>query len=316
MEFSSLGRFLLQGSGIVQLMDDLGSAGQGQDVCMLGGGNPGAIPAMQDYFREAMADVLGEAARFDSIVGSYDSPAGDLRFRQALARLLRDTFGWDIDTDHIAITNGSQSTFFVLFNLFSGDFAQGPRRKILLPLTPEYIGYADSGLGESIFVANRPSIELIGDHLFKYHIDAQTLAVDDSIGAMCVSRPTNPTGNVLTDQEIDILRESCRRQDIPLILDCAYGPPFPNIVFTEARPVWDENIILCLSLSKLGLPGVRTGIVVAAPRVIRAISASNAILSLAPGSFGPALMTRALESGDIISLSDNHVRSYYQQKAH
>lgn len=315
MEFSNLGRFLVQGSGIVQLMDDLGGAAHSRDVCMLGGGNPGAIPAMQAYFHQAMADLLGDGDRFDSIIGSYDSPSGDLRFRQALAQLLRRTFGWSVDAANIAITNGSQSTFFVLFNLFSGSYPDGSSKKILLPLTPEYIGYADSGLGESIFVANRPGIELLDNHLFKYHVDVEALHVDESIGAMCASRPTNPTGNVLTDQEVDILRDLCRRNDIPLILDCAYGAPFPNIVFSEAQPVWDEGIILCLSLSKLGLPGVRTGIVIAAPEVIRTIAASNAILSLAPGSFGPALATRAVESGDIMTLSDTHVRSFYRDKA-
>ncbi|KAA3628107.1 MAG: aminotransferase class I/II-fold pyridoxal phosphate-dependent enzyme, partial [Proteobacteria bacterium] len=268
MEFSEFGRFLTQGSGIVQLMDDLGGAGQAGEVSMLGGGNPGAIPAMQTFFRKAMTELLGDGARFDAVIGAYDSPEGDLRFRQALAHLLRDTYGWRIDAGNIAVTNGSQSTFFVLFNLFSGRYADGGRRKVLLPLTPEYIGYADAGLGETIFVANRPSIELKADNLFKYHVDVEGLHVDPGIGAMCVSRPTNPTGNVLTDTEVDILRERCRAAGIPLILDCAYGTPFPNIIFTQARPVWDDGIVLCLSLSKLGLPGVRTGIVVAEPKVI------------------------------------------------
>ena len=56
---------------------------------------------------------------------------------------------------------------------------------------------------------------------------------------------------------------------IPLIIDGAYGLPFPNILFSEARPHWNENTILVLSLSKLGLPGVRTGIVVAREEIVR-----------------------------------------------
>jgi valine--pyruvate aminotransferase len=317
MEFSQFGQFLSKGSGIVQLMDDLGSAAaSGGEVFMLGGGNPGAIPAMQDYFRRAMADLLADSTRFDAVIGSYDSPDGDLRFRRSLATLLNDSYGWEIDERNIVVTNGSQSSFFVLFNLFSGRFVdQADAKRILLPLTPEYIGYADTGMGASIFTSNRPSIELLDGNLFKYHVDLDALHIDDDIGALCVSRPTNPTGNVLTDDEVDALRNLCRRHEIPLILDCAYGTPFPNIIFRDVKPVFDDNIVLCMSLSKLGLPGVRTGIVIANPQVIRAIGAANAILSLAPGSFGPALVLDAIENGDIIRLSNTAVRPFYQEKA-
>jgi len=38
--------------------------------------------------------------------------------------------------------------------------------------------------------------------LFKYHVDFSQLQPGDDIGALCVSRPTNPTGNVLTEDEI------------------------------------------------------------------------------------------------------------------
>src|SRR5690606_34363587 len=205
MEFSRFGRFLTQGSGIVQLMEDLGDAAGLDDVCMLGGGNPGAIAPMQAFFREAMSRLVANGDRFDRMVGCYDSPAGDLDFRRALAKLLRNTLGWELDASNIAVTNGSQSTFFVLFNLFSGAFADDstdtPTRRLAPPLPPEYIGYADTGLGADIFIANRPSIELLDDNLFKYHVDFERLDIDDGIGALCVSRPTNPTGNVLTDGE-------------------------------------------------------------------------------------------------------------------
>ncbi|MFT5110911.1 MAG: valine--pyruvate aminotransferase [Parasphingorhabdus sp.] len=315
MQFSQFGDFLAGGSGIVQLMEDLGGAAHSeQPVYMLGGGNPGAIPQIQTYLQSAMANLLKQPDLFNSMTGSYDSPNGDAGFRQAIASFLNDQYGWQISLEHIAVTNGSQSSFFTLFNTFSGQYADGKQRKILLPLTPEYIGYTDTGFGKDLFVSNQPTIELLDDHMFKYHVDLPKLNIDEQIGAVCVSRPTNPTGNVLTNQEIEILRHECRTQGIPLIIDGAYGTPFPNIIFTEAVPIWDHGIILCLSLSKLGLPGVRTGIVIADPALIQVISASNAILSLAPGSFGPSLLTEAVNSGDIKRLSDNYVKPFYFQK--
>ena len=59
----------------------------------------------------------------------------------------------------------------------------------------------------------------------------------------------------------------------PLIVDNAYGAPFPNIIFTEVKPVWNENTILTMSLSKLGLPGTRTAFMVGPPNIVRSLSA-------------------------------------------
>jgi valine--pyruvate aminotransferase len=128
------------------------------------------------------------------------------------------------------------------------------------------------GLESDFFHANRPEIELLDERLFKYRVDFEGLRIDDSVGAVCFSRPTNPTGNVVTDAEVSRLRELANAKGIPLIIDSAYGTPFPNIIYSEAQPVWDENIVLCLSLSKFGLPSLRTGIVVARKEIIRVIT--------------------------------------------
>jgi len=149
---------------------------------------------------------------------------------------------------------------------------------------------------------------------FKYRVNFDDLNIGSSHGAVCVSRPTNPTGNVITDTELERLNARCQSAGIPLIIDGAYGLPFPGMIFTDARPIWNENIILCLSLSKLGLPGLRTGIVVAAPALIELIRNANAINSLAPGSVGPELAAPLLDSGKILALSEEVIRPYYQRK--
>ena len=316
MQFSTFGTRYMGDAGILRLMDDLGRALATQErVYMMGGGNPSHIPAVQAYFRRSMESILERPGAFERMIGNYSAPQGDLPFLRALADLLRREFGWDVGPENIALTNGSQTSFFYLFNLFAGPYPDGRPRKILLPLAPEYIGYADVGLSEDIFVAARPEITFLDAHTFKYRVNFDALPLDDDIGAICVSRPTNPTGNVLTDDEVARLSRLARERNIPLIIDNAYGTPFPHIIFTEARPVWDDHIILCMSLSKLGLPGVRTGIIVANEEVIRAISALNAIVSLAPTSTGAVLVHDLVESGDIIHISRHLIRPYYQRKA-
>ncbi len=314
MQFSQFGEKFNQYSGITQLMDDLNDGLRTPGAIMLGGGNPAAIPAMLDYFRQASEDLLASGDLINALA-NYDGPQGKDVFVKALANLLKETYGWNISEKNISLTNGSQSGFFYLFNLLAGKQVDGSHKKILLPLAPEYIGYGDAGIDSDIFVSYRPEIEILDKGLFKYHVDFEQLTVDESVAAICASRPTNPTGNVLTDEEIHKLDQLARENNIPLIIDNAYGLPFPNIIFEDVQPFWNENTILCMSLSKLGLPGVRCGIVIASEEITQALSNMNGIISLAPGSIGPAIANHMIEKGDLLSLSETVIKPFYQEKS-
>ncbi|ASI97776.1 valine--pyruvate transaminase [Vibrio rotiferianus] len=314
MQFSKFGEKFNQYSGITQLMDDLNDGLRTPGAIMLGGGNPAAIPAMLDYFRQASEEMLA-SGELVAALANYDGPQGKDAFVKALAQLFRETYGWDISEKNISLTNGSQSGFFYLFNLLAGQQPDGSHKKVLLPIAPEYIGYGDAGIDEDIFVSYHPEIELLDHGLFKYHVDFEQLKVDDSVAAICASRPTNPTGNVLTDEEVRKLDKLARENNIPLIIDNAYGLPFPNIIFEDVEPFWNENTILCMSLSKLGLPGVRCGIVIASEEITQALTNMNGIISLAPGSVGPALANHIIGKGDLLKLSSEVIKPFYKQKS-
>ncbi|EGQ9459842.1 valine--pyruvate transaminase [Vibrio parahaemolyticus] len=314
MQFSKFGEKFNQYSGITQLMDDLNDGLRTPGAIMLGGGNPAAIPAMLDYFHQASEEMLASGELVAALT-NYDGPQGKDVFVKALAQLFRETYGWDISEKNISLTNGSQSGFFYLFNLFAGQQPDGSHKKVLLPIAPEYIGYGDAGIDEDIFVSYHPEIELLDNGLFKYHVDFEKLTVDDSVAAICASRPTNPTGNVLTDEEVRKLDKLARENNIPLIIDNAYGLPFPNIIFEDVEPFWNENTILCMSLSKLGLPGVRCGIVIASEEITQALTNMNGIISLAPGSVGPALANHIIAKGDLFKLSSEVIKPFYKQKS-
>ncbi len=314
MQFSKFGEKFNQYSGITQLMDDLNDGLRTPGAIMLGGGNPAAIPAMLDYFHQASEEMLASGELVAALT-NYDGPQGKDVFVKALAQLFRETYGWDISEKNISLTNGSQSGFFYLFNLFAGQQPDGSHKKVLLPIAPEYIGYGDAGIDEDFFVSYHPEIELLDNGLFKYHVDFEKLTVDDSVAAICASRPTNPTGNVLTDEEVRKLDKLARENNIPLIIDNAYGLPFPNIIFEDVEPFWNENTILCMSLSKLGLPGVRCGIVIASEEITQALTNMNGIISLAPGSVGPALANHIIAKGDLLKLSSEVIKPFYKQKS-
>ena len=303
-------------SGIVQLMEDLGDAlSTNNNMLMMGGGNPSHIPEVQQFFRDKMQRVLDRPAEFAHMIGDYDSPQGDKPFLEAIAKLLSDENGWEISSKNIALTAGSQAGFFLLFNIFGGDCGDRINRQILLPMVPEYIGYSDVGLSDDLFVSRKPDIEIYDDRTFKYHVNFSELTISENIGAICVSRPTNPTGNVLTDTEIEHLSQLAEKNEIPFIIDNAYGMPFPNIIFSEATSIWNDNTVLCMSLSKIGLPGTRTGIVIANEEVIDIITRMNAVLNLSIGSVGPTIAYDLVTSGEISRLSKTVIKPYYQKKS-
>jgi len=314
---SEFGKNLASGSGIEELMEDLGHAlAEGGDgVLMLGGGNPAHIPEAEALWKERLLEIVNDPHLLRRVTAVYDPPKGNSRFLQTMAKTLRQEYGWDIGPENLAITAGGQSAFFFLFNLLAGPTSSESRRRTIhFPVMPEYIGYANQGISSGMLSGSRPRITRTGPHSFKYHVDFDSLQIHESVAALCVSRPTNPSGNVLDDQEMEHLSSLTASHGIPLIVDNAYGHPFPGILFREVRPTWKPHHIFILSLSKLGLPGTRTAVVVAEPEVCRAVASLTAVTGLANGNFGQAMVRPLLEDGRLLALARNHIQPFYQRK--
>jgi len=319
IQYSNFGRRFSQGAGIVGLMDDLGIAlNENPELIFMGGGNPGQILEVEHFFQQKLIAQAQDPDWLHACLGVYQSPQGDRDFRISMAQMLSQLLGKSLTAENIAIANGSQSIFFMLFNMLAGETQennQSVTRHIHLPLVPEYIGYTDAGLQGSIFKANLPKIEVIGQNRFKYQVDFENLHIDQNLtAALCVSRPTNPTGNMITDQELIKLNELASTHSVPLIIDGAYGLPFPDLVFSPASPFFSNNTILVLSLSKLGLPGVRTGILVAEPEIIAAFTHANTVTSLACGNIGPYLVRDSLKDSSLLELCRTQIKPFYLKK--
>ena len=69
-----------------------------------------------------------------------------------------------------------------------------------------------------------------------------------------------------------------------------------------------------MSLSKLGLPGSRCGIIIANEKIITAITNMNGIISLSPGGIGPAMMCEMIRRNDLLRLSNEVIKPFYSQR--
>lgn len=315
MILSDFGKQMCGEAGILSLMDDLGKAlASDKPKAMLGGGNPAQIPAVTNALKRELQAIMSDDAKLAAMFGNYDTPQGNEKFIDAIVKLINQEYNLGINRENVAITPGSQNGFFMLFNILAGQ-AGRIKRKILLPIVPEYIGYADQLIEENCFESVRPMVEKIGEHEYKYKIDFSNLEVNESTAAIALSRPTNPSGNVVTDDEITKLAKLARAQNIPLIIDNAYGLPFPGVITSSATQYFDENTVLSLSLSKIGLPSSRVGIFIGPPELMQALSSANAITNLASPSFGQYLTTRLIESGEIMNLARKTIQPFYNERS-
>ncbi len=293
-------------------MHDLGRGLSGGEMIMMGGGNPAHIPEVEALWRRRLEEILARPGAMETMLGDYETPRGRPAFLEAMAGFFNRTFGWNLTSDNIAVTIGGQAANFLLFNMLAGPDGLSAR-KILFPLAPEYIGYASQGVAEGMFTAWKPRIELLGSHEFKYRIDFGEIGPE--IAAICLSRPTNPSANLVTDAEMERLAAMASERGIYLMVDAAYGQPFPNVVFKEVKPLWNENIINVFSLSKLGLPGLRTGIVVANEEIIERVAVMNAALVLSTSSVGQVITRPLFESGEITGMCREVIRPFYQARS-
>ena len=318
MKLSNFGNQLSRTAGIVDLMEDLGEAlNVNPDLLFLGGGNPAHIPAFESLVAEHLRQIASNPKKLHKLIGVYQSPRGSEELIDALVKYFNEQCGWQVGPRNITITNGSQSAFFSLINMFAGladSEEHNARKEIVFPLMPEYLGYSDQGVHEGIFKGFKPRIQSLDVHRFKYQVDFDAVQLSSRTAAMCVSRPTNPTGNMVTGEEMQRLSQLAATRDIPLIVDCAYGNPFPGVVYDQVETLWNEQNIWVMSLSKLGLPGARTGIVVANEALIERLVTINTVMNLANGNFGPAVMTEILQQGQLPHIRDDILLPFYRSR--
>jgi len=108
MHLSSFGKKFASHSGITQLMDDL-NAGilAGEEMVMLGGGNPAQIPEVLARFQQLAEQQLSSGELIHELA-NYDGPQGNDRFLDTLAQFFNEHYGWQISRDNLALTTAAR----------------------------------------------------------------------------------------------------------------------------------------------------------------------------------------------------------------
>ena len=174
---------------------------------------------------------------------------GDHRGLPALRELIASD-GDGVGPDDVLCTPGAAAAlFFVATALLDvGDHA-----------LIEHTNYATNLETPRLVGAHVEPIELTIEAGFRLDLDAVAAAVRPSTRLISVTTPHNPTGTVLTREDLDALVELAERHDCWLLVDETYREMSRGTPLPVAASLSDRAISVS-SLSKTyGLPGLRLG---------------------------------------------------------
>jgi aspartate aminotransferase len=188
--------------------------GQGRDIVDLSPGEP-------DFDTPAFIVEAGIAALRAGRT-RYTAPAGLPALRAAIAGALSRRGGAEVDAAQIVVTaGGKQALFNACFCLF------GPGDRVLVPApywtsVPEIVGLARA---EPVLVPCAP------ENGFKPTVAGLEAAAAGGAQGLMLNSPGNPTGAVLTAEELAAIARWAAERGLWLISDEIYS----NICFTAGR---------------------------------------------------------------------------------
>jgi len=230
--------------------------GAGSDVVLLNSGEPDFATPI--HVTDGMVAALREGYTH------YAPLRGDRDLIDAIRADIRHRRGYDYDSSEIMVTAGGRPGLLsaVLAIVGEGD-------KVLLP-EPTYSIYADAATmaqAEPVFVASTPEMRLDIPALERSAEDAQLLI-------LC--NPCNPTGVVMSREELVEVARIASEHDLLVLVDEAYDQiVFDGVEFTSSLEVSGlvDRLVYCQTLSKTyAMTGWRCGYIAAPSSVISALA--------------------------------------------
>lgn len=266
--------------------------GRGEDVIVLSVGDPDF--ATDSAICEAAVDALRAGDTH------YTHVLGRPALREAIAAKQSRLQGVAVHADNVALVAGAQNGLFAAsLCLFShGD-------EVLVP-EPMYLTYEACihASGARIATIEQPAAN--GFRLTRAALEA---AITDKTRGIALATPCNPTGNVYSREELEMVAEVARQYDLWVISDEVYGQiTYDHEHLSVASlPGMAERTVVLNSLSKThAMTGWRVGWVVGPKPLIGHLD--NLLLCMLYGlpGFIQEAAIKALEVDDAV-VSDARV---------
>jgi aspartate/methionine/tyrosine aminotransferase len=217
----------------------------------------------------------------------YPEAMGSRSLRERIA-----AFYPDADAEHVYVMNGgAEANFITLWTLLEPD----SRLAFMVPNYMQGWGLGRHfGAGSDAF-----HLKVTGEGArarWALDLDELRRAVTSETRIVWVTNPNNPTGTILTEDEMDAVVEVSRRARAWLVADEIYRGA--ELSGRTTPTFWGryDRVIVTSGLSKaFGLPGLRTGWVVAPPNVIERMCVHHDYTTLTPAMLSERLASIAME---------------------
>ena len=238
----------------------------GKDVIILCAGEPseGAPAAV----RERAAALLAEGDL------GYTEATGTPELKAKLARHYRDTYATEVPADAIAITTGSSGAFLLAF---LAAFEHGDRVALARPGYPAYANILTS-LGCEV-------VDLPCGPEQRYQPTVEQLALEGPFDGLVLASPANPTGTMVTPDELAAIAGWCADTGTRLVSDEIYhGITYAGAPEAATAAAFrDSGAVVVSSFSKFwGMTGWRLGWLVLPDDLVGPVSALAGNLALCP----------------------------------
>lgn len=186
--------------------------------------------------RSAITSMQGGNTHYTPIVGTR-------ALRQAVADWQKELTGHEVEADQVVVAPGAQAALFAVMQCLAeaGDE--------VITTDPRYSTY-EAVIGAS--GATMVSVPLLPDRNFALDLDALRAAVTPRSRVILLNSPHNPTGAVLTPEELQAVAALCCEKDLWLVSDEVYG----SLTYEHAHrtpavlPGMAERCVVVSSVSK------------------------------------------------------------------
>ncbi len=224
---------------------------QGIDITALTLGEPDFDTPQ--YIKDACKDAL------DKGLTKYADNIGIVPLREAIRDKLRRENGLDYALSEISVTTGVAQGMFAALVAFLN-----PGDEVLVP-DPVYLTY--SAIPE-IAQAKVKKYRLLEENDFQIDIDELKSLITDKTKMMVIVSPSNPTGGVLSRENLEAVARVAIENDLLVLTDeiyerLTYDENYPHISIASL-PGMKERTILLNGLSKsMAMTGWRVGYIAA-----------------------------------------------------
>ena len=180
---------------------------QGKDILSLTVGEPDfATP-------ENIQEVAVQAIR-NGQASYYTPSAGIPELRQAIVDYIKEYYGITYEPSQTIVTDGAKFALYALFQTILD-----PEDEVIIPV-PYWVSY-----GEQVKLAEGRPVFVKGEENNEFKITVSQLEASRTLKtkALIINSPSNPTGMIYDQKELQAIGEWAVKHDILIVADDIYG---------------------------------------------------------------------------------------------